>query len=163
MNTKKVSAALALVWAFSLTGVNALALNESKGVGPITEVKLDPLDVPLATKGKDVFVSKCSACHKMEERYVGPGLKGITTRRSPEWVMNMILNPLEMTQKDPEAQKLLEEYLMQMTFQNVTQEETRSIFEYFRHYDDKGDIVAEVKAADKNKDLKKSKNKPNKK
>lgn len=157
MNTKRICTSLAFVWAFSLTGVNIQAMNESKGIGPVTEVKLDPLDVSLATKGKDVFVSKCSACHKMEERYVGPGLKGITTRRTPEWIMNMIMNPQEMTQKDPEAQKLLEEYLMQMTFQNVSQEETRSIVEYFRHYDEKGEIVAATKPAQDKKEASKTK------
>lgn len=118
----------------------------SKGVGPITEVKLDPLDAPLASKGKDLFVGKCSACHKMEERYVGPALKGVTTRRSPEWIMNMVMNPQEMTQKDPTAQQLLEEFLTQMPFQNVSKEETRAILEYFRHYDEKGEVSTESAA-----------------
>ncbi len=144
-----------------LNVLNAATTDLPKGVGPVTELKLDPLDTKLATKGKELFVSKCSACHKMEERYVGPALKGITSRRSPEWVMNMIMNPQEMTQKDPEAQKLLEEYLMQMTFQNVTQPETRSILEYFRHYDEKGEIAADAKPAidkkGKTKETKKTK------
>ena len=77
----------------------------------------------------------------MEERYVGPGLKGITGRRTPEWIMNMILNTQEMTQKDPDAQALLEEYLTQMRV-IVSQPEARSLLEYFRHYDEKGDIVS---------------------
>lgn len=118
-----------------------------KGVGPISELKLEPLDVKLATHGKEIFLNKCSACHKEEERYVGPALKGVTTRRNPIWIMNMILNPLEMTQKDPEAQKLLEEYLTQMAFQNVTSEEARSLLEYFRYYDEKGALVTEVKGS----------------
>lgn len=142
-----------LAWSPVTVGADTL----SKGVGPITEFKVDPLDTKLASQGKDVFISKCSACHKMEERYVGPALKGITTRRSPEWVMNMILNPQEMTQKDPEAQKLLEEYLMQMTSQNVSEPETRSIFEYFRHYDEKGELASIEKAPSKTKDTKKNK------
>jgi hypothetical protein len=147
---ERIKMALAFGLLLAMSGTVQALPELPKGVGPITELKLDPIDVTMATKGKDVFQSKCSACHKMEERYVGPGLKGITSRRSPEWVMNMILNPQEMTQKDPEAQKLLEEYLMQMTFQNVTTEETRSILEYFRHYDEKGEIkVAEKVGGDK--------------
>jgi hypothetical protein len=37
--------------------------------------------------------------------------------------------------EDPTAQKLLEEHLTQMTFQNVTQEEARMILEHFRKKD----------------------------
>ena len=107
-----------------------------KGVGPVTQVEIAAaLDAGMATKGKALFEAKCSACHKMEERYVGPALKGVTQRRKPEWIMNMVMNPVEMTQKDPTAQALLGEYLTQMTFQNVTQEETREMLEYFRQVD----------------------------
>lgn len=107
----------------------------SKGIGPVTEVKIDALNPAMATKGKATFEAKCSACHKIDERYVGPGLKDVTKRRTPEWIMNMILNPVEMTQKDPAAQELLGEFLTQMTFQNVSQEDARGILEYFRQND----------------------------
>ena len=91
----------------------------------------------LADKGKTLFESKCSACHKIEERYVGPALKGVTQRREPEWIMNMIMNPQEMTQKNETAKGLLGEFLVQMTFQNLTEQETRAILEYFRKLDQK--------------------------
>jgi len=108
-----------------------------KGIGPITEVKLGPIDQNLVKKGKEIFDSKCASCHKLEERYVGPPLKGVTKRRKPEWIMNMILNPTEMEQKDPIAKQLLAEYLTQMTFQNVSQEDARAILEYLRSIDEK--------------------------
>lgn len=106
-----------------------------RGIGPITEVTLGPLDVALAKKGKITFEQKCSACHKNAERYVGPALKGVTTRRKPEWIMNMILNPSEMLEKDPTAKELLGTYLTPMTYQNVTKEQARAILEYFRQID----------------------------
>ncbi|MEO0153387.1 MAG: c-type cytochrome [candidate division WOR-3 bacterium] len=106
------------------------------GIGPIKEVKLGPIDQSLVSKGKEVFEMKCTACHKLDERFVGPPLRGITKKRKPEWIMNMILNPVEMTQKDPIAKQLLAEYLTQMTFQNVSQEEARAILEYFRSIDE---------------------------
>ncbi|GIL18546.1 MAG: hypothetical protein BroJett040_22970 [Oligoflexia bacterium] len=106
-----------------------------KGIGPVTEIKIEGFSAELAGKGKAAFEAKCAACHKIEEKYVGPSLKGVTQRRTPEWIMNMILNPVEMTQKDPTAQALLGEFLTQMTFQNVTQDEARSILEYFRQID----------------------------
>ncbi len=109
---------------------------KNKGIGPVKEVKLTPqIDNELAKKGEEIFKTKCSVCHKLDEKYVGPALKGITKRRTPEWIMNMILNPEEMTKKDPIAKKLLEEYLTQMTFQNVSEDEARAILEYFRLLD----------------------------
>lgn len=107
----------------------------AKGIGPVTDLKIEGFSAELAGKGKAAFDAKCAACHKIEERYVGPALKGVTQRRAPEWIMNMIMNPVEMTQKDPQAQALLAEFLTQMTFQNVSQDETRAILEYFRQND----------------------------
>ncbi|MBE7412402.1 MAG: cytochrome c [Leptospiraceae bacterium] len=109
---------------------------EVKGIGPVSKVDLGALDAKRAGKGKTEFESKCSACHKIDEKVVGPAIKGITTRRTPEWIMNMILNPVEMTQKDPIAKELLEEHLTQMTFQNVSQDEARDMLEYFRQVDE---------------------------
>jgi mono/diheme cytochrome c family protein len=107
----------------------------AKGVGPVQSVTVGPLDTAMATKGEKLFNEKCSACHKIDERYVGPAIKGVSTRRAPEWVMNMILNPVEMTQKDPTAKELLGEYMAQMTNQNVTEDDARALLEYFRKVD----------------------------
>ncbi len=105
------------------------------GIGPVSSVQVGAIDEAMAKKGLELFDSKCSACHKWEEKVVGPALQGVTKRRKPEWIMNMILNPVEMTQKDPTAQQLLAEHLTQMTFQNVTQDEARAILEHFRKKD----------------------------
>ncbi|MBX7137528.1 MAG: cytochrome c [Oligoflexia bacterium] len=105
------------------------------GVGPIKKVELQPIDSALAAKGQALFQTKCSACHKLDERYVGPPLAGVTKRRTPEWVMNMIMNPQEMTQKDPAAQELLGEYLTQMASLNLTEPEARSLLEFLRQND----------------------------
>ena len=134
-NMTKVSfSALFLVSVFSLAG-NGYCEDSGSGFGPVKAFQLQPLNPSQAALGKAVFQAKCSACHKMEERYVGPALKGVTTRRKPEWIMNMALNPQEMIQKDPTASKLYEEFLVPMTFQNVSESEVRSILEYFRSYD----------------------------
>lgn len=108
------------------------------GVGPISSVVLEKdINKQLAKKGEDIFSSKCSACHKVDERYVGPALKGVTLRRKPEWIMNMILNPQEMIEKDATAKELLGEFMVPMTFQNVDQDQARAILEYFRSNDQK--------------------------
>src|SRR5690606_13969528 len=103
------------------------AKSDSKGVGRFTAVEVGAeVDADMATKGKAVFETKCTACHKTtDEKLVGPGLKNITNLRTPEWIMNMITNPEEMTKKDPVEMALFEEHLIQMTFQNVSYDEDR--------------------------------------
>lgn len=106
------------------------------GVGPVKTVQLqDELDQGLVDKGLSIFDGKCSACHQFEDRYVGPALGGVTERRNPVWIMNMIVNPEEMTQKDPIAKQLMADYLTQMVNQNVSEEDARAILEYFRSID----------------------------
>jgi cytochrome c2 len=106
----------------------------AKGIGPITSVTLGEVDAALAEQGKATFTLKCSACHKLETRYVAPQLGGVLERRTPEFVMNMILNPAEMTAKHPETKKLLAEYLLAMPDQNLTEAEARAVLEYIRSW-----------------------------
>ena len=105
---------------------------QDKGIGPVASVTLGPIDQALADKGKEEFNAKCKACHRINKRYIGPSPKGIMERRSPEWIMNMILNPEEMVQKNAIARKLLMEYSAPMANQNLTQDQARAVLEYFR-------------------------------
>ncbi len=107
---------------------------DEKGVGQIKEITLDPeINTEMAAAGEAIFKSNCLACHKIEKRFIGPSPKGILERRSPEWIMNMILDPKLMTEQDRCAKDLLIEFNgAAMANQNLTVEETRSILEYFR-------------------------------
>lgn len=105
----------------------------NKGIGPVKELVLAELDPAMAAEGEQIFKSMCSACHKPDEKFIGPAPKGIMSRRSPEWIMNMILNPEEMVKFDPVAKQLLiEANLAPMANQNLTEEQARKILEYFR-------------------------------
>ncbi|MCX7878762.1 MAG: cytochrome c, partial [Ignavibacteria bacterium] len=106
------------------------------GIGPVKEeMKLEPINDQLVTKGKQIFDSKCISCHRFDVRLVGPPLKDITKRRRPEWIMNMMLNPVEMTQKDKVAKELFTQYMIQMTFQDVSYDDARAMLDYFRAID----------------------------
>ena len=107
---------------------------DDKGVGQIKDITLDDeINQEWVTEGAAIFKTNCTACHKIEKRFIGPSPKGILERRSPEWVMNMILNPEEMIQKDPIAKALLIEYNgAPMANQNLTEEQARQVLEYFR-------------------------------
>jgi len=103
-----------------------------KGIGPIKSVVLTDIVASLAEQGEQVFVLKCSACHKMDTRYVGPPLGGVTDLRAPEYVMNMMLNPDQMVKEHPEAKKMLATYMTPMPNQNLTEEDARAVLEYLR-------------------------------
>lgn len=107
---------------------------ETKGVGPIKSLVLtEEINQEMVAKGADVFKKMCTACHRANKRFVGPSPQNILERRSPEWIMNMILNPEEMVQKDALAKELLIEFNgSPMANQNLTEEDARAVLEYFR-------------------------------
>ena len=106
----------------------------NKGIGPIKSVTLGAeIDQAMAAKGEEVYKMNCTACHKADKKFIGPAPKGILERRTPEWVMNMIMNPDEMTQKDPLAKDLLVEFNgSPMANQHMSEEQARQMLEYFR-------------------------------
>jgi mono/diheme cytochrome c family protein len=94
------------------------------------------LDAAMATSGESIQAVKCASCHKLtEERLVGPGWKGVTQRKRPEWIMNFITNPDPMINKDPEVQAQLEICLVRMPNQNLADQEARAILEFMRKND----------------------------
>lgn len=95
-----------------------------------------PLDQTMVKEGQGIYDLKCSACHKLtDEKLVGPGWAGVTKRRKPVWIVNMITNVDMMLAEDAEAQKMLEECLVRMPNQNITAAEARSLIEYMRQND----------------------------
>ena len=113
------------------------SLKNNKGIGPVSEIVFDnEINQNQAQSGKKLFNQLCTSCHMIKEESIGPAIKGILDRRSPEWIMNMILNPTEMLQEDPIAKKLLAEYNNEYMYnQNLIEDEAREIIEYFRTLD----------------------------
>lgn len=107
---------------------------DNKGVGRIKNVTLaETIDQEMVDRGLALFNTNCSACHKVDKRFIGPSPKGIMKRRSPEWIMNMILDPQLMVEQDRCAKDLLVEFNgAAMANQNMTEEQARDILEYFR-------------------------------
>jgi len=107
---------------------------QDKGVGQIKDLPLDPvINQDMVAEGAAIFKTNCTACHKIEKRFIGPSPKGIMDRRSPEWIMNMILDPQLMVEEDRCAMDLLVEFNgAAMANQNLTVDQARAILEYFR-------------------------------
>lgn len=108
-----------------------------RGEGKHTAIELgEKLDVPMAELGAKIQSVKCYSCHKLtDEKLVGPGWKGVTTRRKPEWIMNFITNPDPMIDKDPVLQAQLELCLVRMPNQGLTDTEAREVLEFMRKND----------------------------
>jgi hypothetical protein len=122
------------------TDVQDLAKDKSEVHG--TEIKEGdislgtPLDQSMVTSGKATYEVKCQSCHRLNEvKLVGPGWKGVTQRRQPVWIMNMITNVEMMLETDPEAQKLLELCMVRMPNQNLSKDEARQVLEFMRSND----------------------------
>ena len=112
---------------------------DPKGIGKYQNVELThPLDETMVTTGKNIYDVKCSACHKTTgEKLVGPGFKGVTDRRTPEWIMNFVTNTEEMIAKDTAAQNMLEVCLVKMPNQGLSETDARSVLEFMRKNDGK--------------------------
>ena len=109
----------------------------NRGEGKFTKVDVSPtLDAAKADEGNKVYTVKCSACHKLtDEKLVGPGWKGVTSRHSAEWIMNFATNTDEMLNKDPKAQAMLELCLVRMPNQNLSDDDARNVYEFMRKND----------------------------
>ncbi|MFN8244463.1 MAG: c-type cytochrome [Ferruginibacter sp.] len=113
------------------------AYDPNRGEGKFTKVDVTPgLNTAMAETGSKVYSVKCQSCHKLtDEKLVGPGWKGVTSRHAAEWIMNFITNTDEMLNKDPKAQAQLEICLVRMPNQNLNDEEARAIYEFQRQND----------------------------
>ena len=111
--------------------------DQQRGEGKFSKVDVSAaLDQAKAEAGSKVYSVKCSACHKLtDEKLVGPGWKGVTSRHTAEWIMNFATNPDVMIDKDPKAQAMLELCLVRMPNQNLTDEDARNIYEFMRKND----------------------------
>lgn len=109
---------------------------ETHGTKVETVELTTPLDAAMVKQGEEIYDLKCSSCHRLsDERLVGPGWMDVTKRREPTWIMNMITNVDMMLAEDAEAQKMLEQCLVRMPNQNISQAESRSLLEFMRKND----------------------------
>ncbi len=123
----------------STTGMDSVVpgIPGNKGIGKFTKVELSsPLDDRMVANGQAIFNSKCLTCHKLDElKLVGPGLKDVTKRRTPEWIMNFVSYPDTMFEKDATAKAMLDICHVKMPNLKLADEEVRAVLEYLRRND----------------------------
>ena len=107
------------------------------GIGPVKKkLNLGPINKEQSAEGEKIFETKCATCHKLDERYVGPAQRNVLQRVTPEFFMNMVLNPEENVKKHPHAKEMLGKYMQTMTNQNINLKDARTVLEYFRVLDE---------------------------
>jgi cytochrome c len=95
-----------------------------------------PVDAAAAAKGEKLFSTKgCTACHHWGAKFTGPDLKGVTMRRTAEWMENQILHPDVMVKTDPISHALFAQFALQMPNQGLTQEEAKQVIEHLKKLD----------------------------
>ena len=91
-----------------------------------------------AADGEALFKANCSSCHKPDQDYTGPALKGWKSRipKSEGWIYKWVANPAQMIATDPYAKALFEKWKpTQMTaFGSLTKEEIDAILKYVDDY-----------------------------
>jgi len=85
-----------------------------------------------ADAGKELFDEQCASCHTIGGGDSGgPDLKGITAKRSPDWLIRVIAEPEKLTaEKDPIQLKLIEQYGFEMPNVGVSRSDAEKILAY---------------------------------
>ena len=90
-----------------------------------------------AADGEGLFKANCASCHKPDEHYVGPALKGAREREpSKDWVYKWIANASSMANTDPYAMKLKAEAggVVMTSFPDLKKDEIDAILDWADKY-----------------------------
>ncbi len=84
-------------------------------------------------KGKTLFQQRCAACHKLEQKLIGPPLARVSERRSEEWFLRFVANSQAVIQSgDAQAVAVYKEYNQQIMppFPDLSEADIQAIWAY---------------------------------
>ena len=99
--------------------------------------------------GKTVFNANCKTCHKLDQKYIGPALRGATDRNNANWVKTWIKNSQAVISSgDAYAVALYKEYnnSVMPSYAFLSDAELDGVLAYIE-YGDKADAAAAAAAA----------------
>ena len=118
---------------FMLIGVSAYAVDPAV-----------PSSDEAIAAGKTVFNANCKQCHKLDQKYTGPALRGITERQSVDWAYKFIRNSQGVISSgDAYANALYKEYnnTVMPSHEFLTDADLNNLLAYIE-YGDKVDPAA---------------------
>ena len=73
-------------------------------------------------------------CHSLDQKVIGPPLRGVVSRTSEEWVTNWVRRPMEFIKTNKEAKALYEAYsrTQHTTFNTMTDEQIEGLIAYLQ-------------------------------
>jgi cytochrome c2 len=122
---------------FMLIGVSAYAVDPAV-----------PSSDEAIAAGKTVFNANCKQCHKLDQKYTGPALRGITERQSVDWAYKFIRNSQGVISSgDAYANALYKEYnnTVMPSHEFLTDGDLNNLLAYIE-YGDKVDPAAAAAA-----------------
>jgi cytochrome c551/c552 len=90
----------------------------------------DPIE-----KGKSIFMTRCAACHNVNQKLTGPALAGVHERRSIDWIINFVRSSQTMVKSgDKDAVTLFESFnkVPMPDHQDLTGEDIKQVVEYIK-------------------------------
>ena len=122
-----------LLSAKSITDDFQVPQEKDLGIGPVKKVELGPLNNKMVGEGKTIYTNQCIICHDLDQNKLGPALKNVTKTRTPEFIMNILLNPAQMQSQNATVKALLKQYNnLPMPDPALNQAKARSVLEYLR-------------------------------
>ena len=98
-------------------------------------------------EGEKLYQANCTACHQIDNKLIGPALRGVSDKYSEEWLIKWIKNSAEMIASgDPDAIAIYEEYNKSpMTaFPYFSDDDVRNILAYIEEAPQKAPPAAVV-------------------
>ena len=85
-------------------------------------------------KGKSLFMKRsCASCHAFGRKMAGPDLRGVTQRRSTDWLKQWLKSPDTMVSSDSAAKALYNQYnKLKMPNLKLSDEEVDALIAYLR-------------------------------
>jgi mono/diheme cytochrome c family protein len=127
---------MVLIFSFIAIGAGFIPTDPQEkdpGIGPVKDVVLGPLDKKMTDQGKSIFNSKCIICHDLDQAKIGPPLRNVTKVRTPEYIMNLLVNTVQMQKENATIKALIKKYNnVIMIPPLLNQEQARTVLEYLR-------------------------------
>ena len=102
-------------------------------------------------EGEQLYKSNCTACHQIDNKLIGPALRGVNEKYSEEWLIKWIKNSAELIASgDADAIAIYEEYNKSPmnAFPYFSDDDVRNILAYIDQAPEKKVVTTSSVSAD---------------
>lgn len=117
----------------------------------VTVMAVSTVSAQDAKEGRTLFRAKCSSCHALDAKLIGPALTGVSDRHSEEWLLKWIPNSAGLIASgDAAAVKVFNENnkVAMTSFPELDDEKVKSILAYIKEGEPKDTAKGPVAVKD---------------